>query len=299
MTPVNIWLYGATGQLGKAIVSQLADTSWLMMVEQERRAFARVGLCEHGASEPRSVPTVIINAAAFTNVERAEREPALAWMVNRDGVARLAALAKQHNALLVHFSTDYLFDGTGDRPWRESDDPTPLNVYGRSKWAGEQAIMASGCRYLILRTSWLHSPWRTNFLKTMLQLARDRDELQVVSDQIGAPTSATMLAEVTLMAIDRVLAKPELMGLYHVVASGAVSWFDYARFICSKAHELGLIEKVPLLTSITSMDYGGVVDRPLNSRLDTQLFSESFSVHLPDWRVGVIATLQALSEELR
>ncbi|WP_429019886.1 dTDP-4-dehydrorhamnose reductase [Aeromonas allosaccharophila] len=251
------------------------------------------------ASTLRYRPAVILNAAAYTDVAGAEFSPAQAMRVNGEGVARLAALARQHDALLVHFSTDYVFDGSGHCPWREADTPAPLNAYGQSKWAGEQAIIASGCRYLIIRTSWLHSPWRTNFLKTMLQLARDRDELQVVSDQVGAPTSAMMLAEVTLMAIDRVLAKSELMGLYHVAASGAVSWFDYARFIFSKAHELGLIEKVPRIKPITSVDYGGVVNRPLNSRLDTQLFSQHFSVHLPDWRVGVSATLQALCEELR
>ncbi|MEE1953893.1 dTDP-4-dehydrorhamnose reductase [Aeromonas sp. 75A] len=247
----------------------------------------------------RYCPAVILNAAAYTDVAGAEFSPVQAMRVNGDGVARLAALARQHDALLVHFSTDYVFDGSGYSPWRERDAPAPLNAYGKSKWKGEQAIIASGCRYLIIRTSWLHSPWRTNFIKTMLQLASDRDELQVVSDQVGAPTSAMMLAEVTLMAIDRVLAEPGLMGLYHVAASGAVSWFDYARFIFSKAHELGLIEKVPRLKPINSMDYGGVVKRPLNSRLDTQLFSQRFSVHLPDWRVGVNATLQALCEELR
>ena len=128
----------------------------------------------------------------------------------------------------------------------------------------------------------------------MLQLARDRDELQVVSDQVGAPTSAMMLAEVTLMAINKVVAEPELMGLYHVAASGAVSWFDYARFIFSKAYELGLIEKVPRLKPITSVDYGCVVNRPLNSRLDAQLFSQRFGVNLPDWRAGVSSTLQML-----
>ncbi|MFM5366362.1 dTDP-4-dehydrorhamnose reductase [Aeromonas veronii] len=294
MTPVNVWLYGATGQLGKAIVSQLADTPWLMMVEQDRRAFACVGLFEHGASEPRSVPTVIINAAAFTYVERAEHEPALAWMVNRDGVARLAALAKQHNALLVHFSTDYLFDGTGDRPWRESDDPAPLNVYGRSKWAGEQAIMASGCRYLIVRTSWLHSPWRHNFLKTMLHLGQCHDELNVVCDQIGAPTSATWLAQVTIQAIERVLAEPALAGLYHVAASGAVSWHEYADFIFSEAKAMGLIDKVPTLLPVASAHYPSPVIRPLNSRLDCAHFCDTFAVQLPDWRVGVTETLQQL-----
>lgn len=149
-------------------------------------------------------------------VAGAEREPELAMAVNCGGVARLAELAKQHNALLVHFSTDYVFDGAGECPWRELDKPAPLNVYGQSKLAGEQAILASGCRHLIIRTSWLHSPWRDNFLKTMLRVAQRRDELHVVGDQVGAPTSAALLADVTIKAIARVLADPALGGLYHV-----------------------------------------------------------------------------------
>ncbi|WP_193859811.1 dTDP-4-dehydrorhamnose reductase [Aeromonas veronii] len=293
MRPLNLFFYGASGQLGQGFEKIFTSPQQRYKVTPMCVVFPETNIAQ--ASQRR--PEVILNAAAYTDVIGAELAPAQAMRVNGEGVARLTALAKQHDALLVHFSTDYVFDGSGHRPWRETDQPAPLNAYGQSKWAGEQAIIASGCRYLIIRTSWLHSPWRTNFLKTMLQLARDRDELQVVSDQVGAPTSAMMLAEVTLMAINRVVAEPELMGLYHVAASGAVSWFDYARFIFSKSHELGLIEKVPRLKPITSVDYGCVVNRPLNSRLDTQLFSQCFGVHLPDWRVGVSATLQALFEE--
>ncbi|MFQ1643439.1 dTDP-4-dehydrorhamnose reductase [Aeromonas veronii] len=242
-------------------------------------------------------PNVILNAAAYTDVAGAEKEPEHAMAVNGDGVARLAELAKQHNALLVHFSTDYVFGGSGHRPWREYDRPAPLNVYGQSKLAGEQAILASGCCYLIIRTSWLHSPWRDNFLKTMLHLAQSRDELQVVCDQVGAPTSAIMLAEVTLLAIERVLAEPELAGLYHVASSGAVGWYDYARFIFKEASAIGLLDKVPQLKPIISDGYAIEVKRPLNSRLDTQLFQQTFGLVLPDWQQGVRLTLQALLEE--
>lgn len=295
MRPLNLFFYGASGQLGQGFEKIFTSHQRRYKVTPMRVFLPETNI----AQASHRLPEVILNAAAYTDVIGAELAPAQAMRVNGEEVARLAALARQHDALLVHFSTDYVFDGTGNCPWRESDTPAPLNAYGQSKWAGERAIIASGCRYLIIRTSWLHSPWRTNFLKTMLQLARDRDELQVVCNQVGAPTSAMMLAEVTLMAIDRVLAEPELGGLYHVAASGAVSWFDYARFIFSKAHELGLIEKVPRLRPITSVDYGDVVNRPLNSRLDTQLFSQRFGVNLPDWRVGVSATLQALCEEQR
>ena len=297
MTLVNIWLYGATGQLGKAIASQLAAMPWLMMVEQDRRAFASARLSGLGNDAPSSLPMVIINTAAFTDVERAEREPGLAWAVNQDGVARLAALAKQHNALLVHFSTDYLFDGSGNRPWRESDAPAPLNVYGHSKWAGEQAIMASGCRYLIIRTSWLHSPWRHNFLKTILGLAQRHRELRVVCDQIGAPTSAMMLAEVTLQMIPQVLANPALAGCYHVAARGAVSWHGYADFLLHQAQHLGLLAQCPRLVPVAARDYPAQATRPANSRLDTGRFERAFGLTMPPWQQGVMATLHALAQE--
>ncbi|MBZ6073029.1 dTDP-4-dehydrorhamnose reductase [Aeromonas schubertii] len=287
-------LLGA-GQLARAVVLASVQTphSCIALPRECYPQSEEQPLC---AAWLRYHPSVIVNAAAFTDVERAEREPELAWEVNRDGVARLAALAKQHNALLVHFSTDYLFDGCGDRPWREFDDPAPLNVYGHSKWAGEQAIMASGCRYLIIRTSWLHSPWRDNFLNTMLRLAQDRDELQVVCDQIGAPTSAMMLAEVTLQAIERVLAEPELEGLYHVTASGAVSWFDYACFVFKEAKVMELIDLVPKVIPVASHDYPSLVKRPLNSRLDVDHFERTFGLTLPCWQEGVIATLGELSK---
>lgn len=240
---------------------------------------------------------VIINTAALTNVELSERKPVLAGTINCHGVAQLAKLAKKHDLLLVHFSTDYVFDGIGNKSWQESDIPKPLNVYGQSKLLGEQAIIASGCQYLIIRTSWLHSIWRENFLKTMLRLAQSSDELRVVCDQVGAPTSAIMLAEVTLQAVERVLVKPELGGLYHVAASGAVSWYDYARFIFSEAFGLGLIDKMPHLLPVTSKDYGGMVKRPLNSQLDTRLFQQTFDLTLPDWQSGVRSTLQMLLQE--
>ncbi len=246
---------------------------------------------------PDIIPAVILNAAAYTDVAGAEQEPELAMAVNCDGVARLAELAKQHNALLVHFSTDYVFDGAGERPWRELDKPAPLNVYGQSKLAGEQAILASGCRHLIIRTSWLHSPWRDNFLKTMLRVAQRRDELHLVCDQVGAPTSAALLADVTIKAIARVLADPALGGLYHVAASGAVSWYDYAHFIFNEAYTLGLIGKVPQLKPISSAEYGGPVKRPLNSRLDTTRFQRVFGLDLPDWQQGVSSTLKMLLQE--
>ncbi|WP_162182389.1 dTDP-4-dehydrorhamnose reductase [Aeromonas finlandensis] len=291
MSQLNIFLCGASGQLGQALGSRLTAASWRYEVDFVHSVFS--GSNEQVLSH--ITPSVILNAAAFTDVTRAEKEPALALEVNRDGVARLAELAKQHNALLVHFSTDYVFDGAREQPWKESDKPAPLNVYGQSKWAGEQAIIASGCRHLIIRTSWLHSPWRDNFLKTMLNIGKSRNELQVVCDQVGAPTSALMLADVTLQAIERVLAEPELEGLYNVTASGFVSWFDYACFVFKEAKSIGLIYGVPKVIPIASHDYPGHVLRPSNSRLDTSLFCHRFDIQLPDWREGVRDTLLCLA----
>ncbi|MGE6133683.1 dTDP-4-dehydrorhamnose reductase [Aeromonas salmonicida] len=292
---MSIVLLGA-GQLARAL-SLISHKACCPCISLPRACYPLVNDDLLRGELPRFRPNVIINAAAYTDVAGAEKTPELAKAVNCDCVTRLAELAKQHNALLVHFSTDYVFGGAGHQPWRESDRPTPLNIYGQSKLAGERAILASGCRHLIIRTSWLHSPWRDNFLKTMLRLAQSCDELQVVCDQVGAPTSAMMLAEVTLFAVERVLTKPELAGLYHVAASGAVSWYDYARCIFQEVSAIGLIDKAPQLKPITSVDYGGVVKRPLNSLLETQRFQQSFGVLLPDWREGVTATLQALLED--
>ena len=293
MNQTDVVLYGASGQLGLGLAARLSALSWPYHIAQLPMGLA----CDAAQLSPHITPAVIINAAAYTDVAGAEQEPELAMAVNGTAVARLAELAKQHNALLVHFSTDYVFDGAGERPWRESDKPAPLNVYGQSKLAGEQAILASGCRHLIIRTSWLHSPWRDNFLKTMLRVAQRHDELRVVCDQIGAPTSAVLLAEVTIRAIARVLADPALGGLYHVAASGAVSWYDYARFIFNEAYTLGLLDKVPQLKPISSAEYGGPVNRPLNSRLDTTRFQRVFGLDLPDWQQGVSSTLQMLLQE--
>jgi len=292
---MSIVLLG-TGQLARAL-SLVSHKACRLIISLPRSYYPQVDDDLLQGALARYSPKVIINAAAYTDVAGAEQEPELAMAVNCDGVARLAELAKQHNALLVHFSTDYVFGGSGHRSWRESDRPAPLNVYGQSKLAGEQAILASGCCYLIIRTSWLHSSWRDNFLKTMLRVAQSRDELRVVCDQVGAPTSAALLADVTIKASARVLEEPALGGLYHVAASGAVSWYDYARFIFNEAYALGLLDKLPQIKPISSADYGGLVKRPLNSRLDTTHFQRAFGLVLPDWQQGVSSTLQMLLQE--
>jgi len=287
-------LLGKNGQLGLAL-RQLIDEKSLFLPARADADFLHPTRLIDLVLKLR--PMVIINAAAYTSVDQVEVEPELAYLVNAQAVAILADAARQTGALLVHFSTDYVFDGIGDRPWREDDLPAPLNAYGLSKYQGEQAIVASGCHHLILRTSWLHSPYRHNFLKTMLRLGGERSSLSVVCDQVGSPTSAALLAEATLIAIKQTLANLALGGIYHVAAAGEVSWYDYASFIFKEGYALGLLERKPTLISVTSDHYACPARRPLNSRLDTRLFSRTFGPHFPPWQAGVTETLRQLAVE--
>ncbi len=284
-------LLGGTGQLGLALC-HLLDTEALWLPRRAEADLLNPG--QLISLVERLKPRLIINATAYTQVDQAESEPEMAYKVNAQAVAALAETARRVGSLLVHFSTDYVFDGRGDRPWREEDRPAPLNVYGLSKWQGEQAIQASGCRHLILRTSWLHSPYRHNFVKTMLRLGQEQASLSVVCDQIGAPTSAAMLARVTLTAIEQALGNPALDGLYHVTAAGETSWYDYARFIFAEARKQGSDLKISELNAVPTHAYLSAAKRPLNSRLDTTRFRDAFGLELPHWHKGVEDTLRQL-----
>ncbi len=286
-----ILLFGGNGQLGLAL-RQLFGEHLFFFPDRGDVDFL---LPEQLSNVIDSLqPEVIINAAAYTSVEKAEAEAGLAFCVNAQTVASLAEAAKRVDALLVHISTDYVFDGKGDCAWCEEDQPNPLNIYGLSKWYGEQAIIASGCRHLIFRTSWLHSPWRSNFIKSMLTLGMTKEHLSVVSDQIGAPTSASMLAEAMMHAILVTTRKPELSGLYHVAAQGETSWYDLAKYCFSVAGSMGMAFKVKSIEPISSDDYPSVVLRPLNSRLNTDKFSRCFGMKLPAWQDDVSTTLSSL-----
>jgi len=232
-------------------------------------------------------PDVIVNAAAYTAVDQAESEEALAMAVNRDGPAVLADEAARLGALLVHFSTDYVFDGEKPSPYGETDAANPLNAYGRSKLAGEQAIQRSGCRYLILRTSWVYSDRGRNFLLTMLRLAREKKELRVVDDQLGAPTSSRMLADAAPRAIAAVLRDSSLAGLYHMTAGGSTTWCGFARAIIGDAARV---------RPVSSSEYPTPARRPRNSLLDNSRLEKGFGIRLPSWEAGmrdVLATVRA------
>jgi dTDP-4-dehydrorhamnose reductase len=234
-------------------------------------------------------PDVIVNAAAYTAVDKAEQEPELAEAINALGPAVLAREAALLGARLVHFSTDYVFDGSGDQP-RDEEAPTgPLSVYGRSKLEGEQAIQASGCAHLIFRTSWVYAARGGNFAKTMLRLSTEREQLRVVDDQIGAPTGADLIADVTAHA----LRTGHDSGIWHLAAAGATSWHGYAGLVLDWARSQGLPVRVApaSLHAVASADYPSIARRPLNSRLSTRKLQADFGLRMPTWSDGVVRML--------
>ena len=234
-------------------------------------------------------PDVVVNAAAYTAVDNAESDETTARLVNAQAPAALARTCAEMGIWLVHYSTDYVFDGSGDAPWSEDDATGPLNVYGQTKLEGEQAIAASGCPYLIFRTSWVYAARGGNFAKTMLRLARERETLSVVSDQHGAPTGADLIADVTAHAIRVALHRPELGGLYHLTASGETTWHGYASHVIETARSLqpGGNWTVQSIASVDTAAFPTPAKRPLNSRLNTQRLRNVFGLCLPDWRTGV------------
>ena len=239
-------------------------------------------------------PDIIVNAAAHTAVDKAESEPDLARTLNATAPGVLAQEAARLGAWLVHYSTDYVFDGSGTRPWVETDAPAPLSVYGRTKWEGEQLIAQSGAKHLILRTSWVYAARGGNFAKTMLRLAQERERLTVIDDQWGAPTGADLLADVTAHAIRHLQQCPQDAGLYHCVAAGETNWHLYAKYVLAQAQkaqaaiELKATEVAPVPTSA----FPTPARRPHNSRLNTQKLQATFGLTLPHWQQGVARMLQ-------
>jgi dTDP-4-dehydrorhamnose reductase len=234
-------------------------------------------------------PDVIVNAAAYTAVDKAESEPDMARRVNATGPGVLAGEAAALGAWLVHFSSDYVFDGSGDAPRGEDAQTGPLSTYGQTKLEGEQLIQKSGCRHLIFRTSWVYAARGANFAKTMLRLAAERDELKVVSDQIGAPTGSDLIADVTALALRQAMADPAASGLYHLTAAETTSWHDYARHVVEWARAAGMPVQVRpnAIHPVPSSAYPVAARRPLNSRLCCDKLRTRFALHLPPWQAGV------------
>lgn len=288
--PARILLLGCKGQVGWELQRALAPLGEVTALDFDTNPAADF-------SRPESLPAlldalapqVIVNAAAHTAVDKAESEPELAQAINAVAPRELGRWAVAHDATLVHYSTDYVFDGSGTAP-RAEDAPTgPLSVYGRTKLAGEEAIRASGCRHLILRTSWVYAARGGNFARTMLRLAAERDELRVIADQIGAPTGAELLADVTAHALRALGVDPSLAGTYHCTAAGETSWHGYACHVIEWARAHGYPVKVApdAIRAIPTADYPTPAARPLNSRLDTSRLQRAFGLRMPPWQQGV------------
>ncbi|MFA5521228.1 MAG: dTDP-4-dehydrorhamnose reductase [Castellaniella sp.] len=279
-----ILLLGKTGQVGLELQRSLLPLGPVIALGRAQADLARP---ERLASlVARHRPGLIVNAAAWTAVDAAESEPDAAQRVNADAVAELAQAAVQHDALLLHYSTDYVFDGSKRTPWTEDDTPAPLNVYGHSKHAGEQAIAASGCQALVLRTSWVYSARGRNFVRTITRLAQERDSLSVVDDQHGAPTSALLIADVSALAVAAWRQGTLPAGLYHLSAAGRTSWHGLALQVLQHLQERGLRLRLrpDRLRAIPSRDYPTPARRPANSCLDTTRLSQALHLCLPDWR---------------
>lgn len=296
---MKILLFGANGQVGHELRRSLASLGEVV-------ATTRSGMLEDGTpcetadfDLPQSLPALIervapdavVNAAAYTAVDRAESDREAAFRANAEAPQRIAEACAARDALLVHYSTDYVFDGTGARPYREDDSTAPLGVYGESKLAGEQAVQASGARHLIFRTAWVYAAHGKNFMRTMLRLAAEREELRVVADQIGTPTPAALIADVTAAA----LALPFVRSrVWHLTAAGQTTWHGFAEAIFSDAHARGVIARAPRVFPITTADYPTPAKRPGYSVLDTSGLRSDFGVDLPDWRQGLARTLDEI-----
>ena len=288
---MKILLLGKNGQLGWELQRSLAPLGQLMALDRHStEGCGDLANLPGLAATVRALrPDVIVNAAAHTAVDKAESEPALARTVNALAPGVLAQEAAQLGALLVHYSTDYVFDGSGTRPWTEADAPAPLSVYGQTKREGEQAIESACPHHLILRTSWVYAARGGNFAKTMLRLAQERERLTVIDDQFGAPTGADLLADVTAHAIRQLRQRPGDAGLYHLVASGETSWHGYSKHVLAQAERAQAAIKIIAkeVAPVPTSAFPTPARRPLNSRLDTSKLQATFGLRLPAWQHGV------------
>ncbi|MES2229714.1 MAG: dTDP-4-dehydrorhamnose reductase [Pseudomonadota bacterium] len=289
---MKILLLGKNGQVGWELQRALAPLGEVVALD-----FDSPGPLTADFSQPESLvatvravaPQIIVNAAAHTAVDRCESEPEFARTLNATSPAVLAREAAALGAWLMHYSTDYVFDGSGDAPWSETSPTGPLSVYGATKLEGEAAIRASGCNHLILRTSWVYAARGGNFAKTMLELAKERDALTVIDDQIGSPTGADLLADITAHALRAAVVRPELAGTYHAVAQGETSWHGYARHVIEFARAAGQPIKVApeAICAVPTSAFPTPAKRPGNSRMNTRKLRDTFGLTLPAWQSGV------------
>lgn len=300
----RLLVVGANGQVGRELRRSLATLGEVIGATREGVLDTGEACRAVDLSDPRALaalvgdtaPAAVVNAAAYTAVDKAESDRDMAFAVNGEAPGALARACAVAGIPFVHYSTDYVFDGQGARPYREDDPTAPLGVYGASKLAGEDAVRGSGARHFIFRTAWVYGAHGHNFLRTMLRVGAERDELRVVADQVGSPTSAALIADATAAALSQVLAGPDRSGgTWHLVASGETSWHGFAEAIFDEASAAGLLARVPTVVPITTADYPTPARRPAYSRLDTSRFQRDFGIDLPDWRDGLRDVIAALA----
>lgn len=298
---MRILLFGKNGQVGWELQRSLSSMGKLVALDVDDQELC--GDFTHPDGIIQTIheisPDVIVNAAAYTAVDKAESEPELARTINFLAPEILAQESRKLGAWLIHYSTDYVFEGNGIKPWKETDPTVPLNVYGSTKSEGEKAIFNSGCLHLIFRTSWVYSTRGKNFAKTMIRLAREHDHLTVIDDQIGAPTGADLLADVTTHSIRTALRQPQVSGLYHLTAKGEISWYGYARFVLDIVRQAGIKLKVApeSVLPVSTDKFSQPARRPGNSRLDTRKIESTFDLTLPLWQTGVARMLAEILEK--
>ena len=298
----KILLIGGNGQVGHALKTSLLALGEVVVCTRAELDLSSVSggaQCPIIARVQQVQPTIVVNASAYTAVDRAETEVELANQINAQAPGRLAQAAHAVGACMVHYSTDYVYAGTKVTPYVETDETQPLSSYGRSKLAGELAVAQACPRHLIFRTSWVMGAHGGNFLKTMLKLAQEREALRVVADQVGAPTSAELIAQITTQVLGTMADQPAddpRWGVYHLTAAGQTDWHAYASYVIAQARLAGwpIVVKDEAITAIRTEDYPVAATRPMNSCLDTHKVRQAFGVALPDWRVGVDAVLVQL-----
>jgi dTDP-4-dehydrorhamnose reductase len=296
---MRILLFGSNGQVGTECRRSLAPLGELVVATRNGRLPDGTPCEAADFNRPdtlagliaRTAPDVVVNAAAHTAVDRAESEPDAAYRANAEAPRRIADACAERGALLLHYSTDYVFDGRGTRPYREGDPTAPLGVYGASKLAGEQAVRDSGARHMIFRTAWVYAAHGSNFLHTMLRLAAERDELRVVADQVGSPTSAAMIADISAQVLRQ---RSIRSGTWHLTATGQTSWFGFAEAIIDGAQARGLLARRPRILPITTADYPTPAARPAYSVLDTGALQRDFDLRLPPWQDGLGLVLDCI-----
>lgn len=297
----RVLLLGCNGQVGWELQRSLAPLGTLLACDRQQADLSDLPRLEQLLRSEK--PDIIVNAGAYTAVDKAESDIANARRINAEAPAVLAKIARELDAWLVHYSTDYVFDGSGDQPIQEDAPTAPLSIYGQTKLEGEQAIRASGCKHLIFRTSWVYATRGANFAKTMLRLAREREELRVIADQHGAPTSAELIADITALALQRLTCDTELQprasGTYHLVAGGETSWHRYAQFVIEEATRLGanLIATSARIIPISTSEYPLPAKRPANSRLNNEKLQRTFDLVLPHWQHHVKRMIQEVIEQ--